>query len=324
MIQRDQNVEDVAQWVNRLDQPTVDAAASEAFDQWMRADPRNRDDFADMQALWHSDALTQALREASIEAPVQNEPAMRHHFLRRVKLSRLALAACAALALFLLVPSLYTTSYRTGPGNGQSITLADGSHVDLSGNAVLRASMLPWRRDVTLAQGEAFFDVRHDADRPFQVRSDSTLVRVLGTAFNVDRQDDNRVVVDVYRGAVALKSSTSVSRVLHKGERSRVLDGGITTAPAVRVAKVQPRPDWTAGWFEATDVPLHVLIAKVQRYSAQPISVEDDRTAKLPVSGRFRIAEPDRVLSAIRDAYDLDVRRGHDAILILRNGDPQR
>lgn len=131
-------------------------------------------------------------------------------------------------------------------------------------------------------------DVLHDTDRPFQVRSDTTVVRVLGTAYNVDRQDSNRVVVDVYRGAVALESSTSNSRVLHKGERRRVLDGGVTTAPAVRIAKAQPRPDWTAGWFEANDVSLHVLIAKVQRYSAKPITVRDDVTASLPVSGPYR------------------------------------
>lgn len=316
MMGQERNPEEVARWVNRLDQPTVDTAASEAFDEWMRSDPRNRDDFADMQALWHSDALVNALREVSRDESEAESAVQGGHLLNRRMAGWMVAGMCALLALFLAGPMLFVTTYRTGAGSGQSIVLADGSHVDLSGNAELAVRMLPWKRDVTLVQGEAFFDVRHDPDRPFYVRSDTTKVRVLGTAFNVDRQAANRVIVDVYRGAVAVEADKAAPRVLHRGERSRVLNGGISTSPAIQLATAQARPDWTAGWFEATDVPLAVLVAKVQRHVSQPISFADQSLATLPVSGRFRIAEPDRVLVAIRDAYGLDVRQNGGAIVI--------
>ncbi|MBB5684862.1 FecR family protein [Sphingobium boeckii] len=310
---------DAALWVNRLDQPVIDTSASAAFDAWMAADARHRESFADMQALWHSDTLLQALErsEASIaegEAPVTR--ASRFADLRRSALW-FAMAGSAAM-LFLIVPKLGVETYRTGTGGGRTIVLADGSHVDLSGDAELSVRIMPWRREVTLARGEAFFDVAHERWRPFLVKSGSTSVRVLGTAFNVDRQSATRTAVEVYRGAVTLDTPRTQDIVLHKGDHARVVDDRITaqaTNPNAGVGR-HDKPDWTAGWFEASDVPMSVLIAKVQRYSLRPIRLRDPKMAALPVSGRFQVSDPARVLNAIRGAYALEVRYDRDVIRI--------
>ena len=320
MMTRDMQIAaDAALWVNRLDQPAIDTSASAAFDAWMAADARHRESFADLQALWHSDTLLQALEQseaafASGEARVAR--VSRFSGLRR-SAPWLAVAASAAM-LFVVIPDLGVETYRTGTGNGRTIVLADGSHVDLSGDAELSVRILPWRRDVTLARGEAFFDVAHERWRPFLVRSGSTSVRVLGTAFNVDRQSATRTAVEVYRGAVTLEAPRAEDIVLHKGDRARVVNDRIApqaTNPDAHVAG-HDRPDWTAGWFEAADVPMSVLIAKVQRYSVRPIRLRDPRLAALPVSGRFQVSDPARVLAAIRGAYALEVRYDRDAIRI--------
>lgn len=318
------SVEEAAEWVNRLDQPAIDTSASAAFDDWMDADARNRDAFADMQALWHSDALTRALAEvAPTEKNVEVAAQPRRLRLRNYTFG-MAAAACAAMLLFLLLPSLFVQTFRTGTGGGQSIVLADGSRVDLSGNAELRARILPWRREATLVRGEAFFDVQHEAHRPFVVHSDATAVRVLGTAFNVDRQSMTRTVVEVYRGAVALEAAGAKTTVLRRGSRARVLDGRIAPqAPVLRYA-VQDRPDWQSGWFEAADVPMGVLVDKMQRYCDRPIRLDDPTVAAMPVSGRFRVSDPRRVLQAIRGAYDLNVRDDGRSILLSPAHTPTR
>ena len=313
---------DAALWVNRLDQPAIDTSASAAFDAWMAADARHRESFADLQALWHSDTLLQALEQseaafASGEARVAR--VSRFSGLRR-SAPWLAVAASAAM-LFVVIPDLGVETYRTGTGNGRTIVLADGSHVDLSGDAELSVRILPWRRDVTLARGEAFFDVAHERWRPFLVRSGSTSVRVLGTAFNVDRQSATRTAVEVYRGAVTLEAPRAEDIVLHKGDRARVVNDRIAPQATNPDVAGHDRPDWTAGWFEAADVPMSVLIAKVQRYSVRPIRLRDPRLAALPVSGRFKVSDPTRVLKAIRGAYALDVRYDRDAIHIAPSAD---
>ncbi|RDE04395.1 FecR family protein [Sphingomonas aracearum] len=309
--------DDAATWVHRLDQPAMDTAAGAAFDRWMDADARHRDDFADMQALWHSDALAEALRAHAVATPPRTVAAP---LVRRFRPARYAMAACAALvAIGLATPALLTTTYRAGHGAGRSVTLADGSRVDLSGDAELRVRLLPWRRDATLAQGEAFFDIHHEADRPFTVHSGSTDVRVLGTAFNVDRQADDRITVQVYRGAVSLDSAHGEQVVLRMGQGARVVADRLAAKPAAFDLTQHRAPDWRSGWFEASDVPMGVLVDKVRRYADQPIRFADPALADRRVSGRFRISDPDRVLGAIRAAYGAEVRRNGEEIVITSN-----
>lgn len=313
-------IEEAATWVNRLDQPVIDTAAGATFDRWMAADAHHREDFADLQAIWHSDALTQALRE---DVAARQDSELRKPPLWRARAPLHAVAVCAAVCAFALaVPALITTNYRSGQGAGRSVALADGSRVDLSGDAELRVRILPWRRDATLVRGEAFFDVHHETDRSFTVHSGSTSVRVLGTAFNVDRQGPDRTVVEVYRGAVALESGRDENLVLRKGQGARVIRDGLAR-PTGFDPIAHARPDWQSGWFEAADVPMNVLVAKVQRYTGRPIRFGNAGIAARPVSGRFHVSDPDRVLQAIRAAYGVDIRYDREAILISANAPPQ-
>jgi transmembrane sensor len=327
MTRETQIAEDAALWVNRLDQPAIDTSASRAFDAWMAADEAHRDTFTDLQGLWDSDALTEALRQtvADPATPDLVMPPIASPPERRTPIWLASAAGAAAATLIMLLPSMSSITYRTGLGDGRSVVLADGSHVALSGNTELRVRVLPWRRIATLERGEAFFDVVHERWRPFRVHSGETSVAVLGTAFNVDRQSATRTAVEVYRGAVALDAGQYDHLVLRKGDRARVVDDRITTqTPNPTLGAIaSAKPDWTAGWFEAADVPLSVLIAKVQRHSARPIRLHDPALGALPVTGRFRVSDPARVLNAIRDAYALDVRYDRRAIVIAPSRDKQ-
>lgn len=94
-------------------------------------------------------------------------------------------------------------------GQRGKIILADGSTVFLNGASTLRypQSFDGTIRKVTLVEGEAFFDIKHDVKKPFIVEANGINVRVLGTAFNVrsyNTFDDIKVTVS--RGKVAVKA----------------------------------------------------------------------------------------------------------------------
>src|SRR5690606_10548060 len=59
--------------------------------------------------------------------------------------------------------------YRTKVGDQEKITLADGSIVTLNTASRIEARMNGQERTVRLLEGEAFFEVAHDASRPFRV-----------------------------------------------------------------------------------------------------------------------------------------------------------
>ncbi len=98
-----------------------------------------------------------------------------------------------------------TIARNTGKGL-QVIYLTDGTRITLSPLSTVRYNRLPPtnKREVLL-EGEAFFDVARDPDRPFYVYSGGIVTKVLGTSFRVKSDPDaNRIVVAVKSGKVAV------------------------------------------------------------------------------------------------------------------------
>jgi ferric-dicitrate binding protein FerR (iron transport regulator) len=96
-------------------------------------------------------------------------------------------------------------------GRHQTISLPDGTMVTLNDGSKLDYPQVfnQSSRDVYLT-GEAYFDVKHDAHKPFLVHTGKYITRVLGTAFNIRAYDgDTRVSVTVTRGKVQVQSDSS-------------------------------------------------------------------------------------------------------------------
>jgi len=306
--------EEAALWADRLNRPAIDSALASEFDVWMRADVRHREAFAEQQALWDSETLTAALRTmdaASTPTFVPKASAGRRNAARHTVWKVGAMVASITAVLFIL-PQFSLQNYQTGPGEERQVRLGDGTRIDLSGNSQLRVTLSPWSRDASLTRGEAYFDVRHEARRAFRVKSGEASIRVLGTAFNVDRQAPDRTAVEVYRGAVEVGGADGGHLVLKTGGAANVLAGRIS----LRLGPTQARPEWESGWFEASDIPLGVLIDKIRRYAPQEIVATDPVLLNLPVSGRFHISNVDRALAAIESAYGVKVVRQHDQITL--------
>jgi transmembrane sensor len=87
----------------------------------------------------------------------------------------------ASLALFLALPA--APDYATKVGEQRQVRLADGSLAALNTDSQLDVAYSTGRRDLTLRQGEAWFQVAHNAARPFEVHVGPVHVRATGTAF---------------------------------------------------------------------------------------------------------------------------------------------
>ncbi len=92
--------------------------------------------------------------------------------------------------------------------SGQHVqVLDDGTRVILKGSARLTVvAFNEQERVVRLENGDAFFDVKHESNRPFTVKTSSVNVRVLGTAFLVAEKADGRIEVTVTRGKVRVSN----------------------------------------------------------------------------------------------------------------------
>ncbi|TKC08596.1 FecR family protein [Pedobacter frigoris] len=98
---------------------------------------------------------------------------------------------------------------KTDAHHLKNIVLSDGSIVWLNVNSTLSypEDFHGDKREVSLLEGEAFFDVKHDAKKPFQVKAGKTLTNVLGTAFNINAYSWLETInVTVSKGKVAVNN----------------------------------------------------------------------------------------------------------------------
>ena len=126
-----------------------------------------------------------------------------------------SIAAIAASVILLLGAYLFfnhsadkleLATLRIPQHHTELLSLADGSKIWLNQGASLSypKAFNSEKREVYLS-GEAYFDIHHDAAKPFLIHSGKVVVTVLGTAFNVKADpSDGGIVVTVVRGKVSV------------------------------------------------------------------------------------------------------------------------
>jgi transmembrane sensor len=237
----------------------------------------------------------------------------------------LALAACllATVAGGVMwwqeqgAPSGYTA--RTAVGERRSVTLPDGSRVEL--NVVTRIDYREryGRRDLKLLDGEALFFVHKDAAHPFIVRAGDYEVRAVGTAFNV-RARDGMVQVALLEGVVSVRAVTGPQAgrtvaVLRPGQKIVLAE----SPPRAEVQRIAPQA--VAEWREHTvsyeDVPIAQVVEDMNRLFARPLQVADAALAGRRVTLRLQVQDRAQTLQTLSALLGTSIRSGRDADAIV-------
>lgn len=225
--------QEAAEWFIDFRVGDVNAAARERFDRWLRRSPEHirayweiakvyvelppigsmgKMDVAELIAYARSDdSVVPLLAGQSMRTPPAN---IGRHTARSTR-RRLVAAAFVVFGLA-SAGAIYWQTQRgslvtTDIGERRSITLADGSTVDLNARSRLRIEFSTRERRVELLDGQAFFQVVKDKRRPFIVSSGTATVRAVGTEFDVYRRDSDTTVT-VLEGRVAVYSAVRRDR----------------------------------------------------------------------------------------------------------------
>ena len=282
------------------------------------ANPSPRD--AAARGLLDDPALRAALGEAAGLGRLSDGDirAMRH-----ARRAHRVLTGVAALALVLGVGGWLTRGgpvpahYETQRGEQRTVALADGSTLQLDGATSLDVTLGDDQRRVALRRGEAYFDIAHEARRPFVVDAAGSRTRVLGTAFDIDiaRAD---VRISVFRGRVRFGGAAGGGVDVPAGWRSHY-SGGIAVPPSRFDAT---RQDWRQRWLDTEGMRLGDLVERLNRRAGPAIEAPAPALAGLLVSGRFKLDDPLRLLGALGEAYGFDtVRDGTRVRLVAHGGD---
>lgn len=196
-------------------------------------------------------------------------------------------------------------SYRTNIGGHEIVPLADGSRIELNTTTTVRAAVDNDRREVWLDQGEAYFEVKHDASRPFIVHAGLRKVTVLGTKFSV-RRDRGKIVVAVVDGLVRVDGNgNGPSRVAQTIAR-----GGVAIAEGQATLVVVKSPDrmkdglsWRDGMLIFDQATIADAAAEFNRYNRRKLVIADPAVAAIRIGGSFQTSNVDAFVSLLQLAY---------------------
>jgi len=325
--------EEAALWVWRMDSAPASGAQSQAFESWLRQDPRHRRAVEELSKVWSAlDGLAEVNRGEKIATFIAaaRRPALRNH--------RLWWLAAAALLLFAIASTDWlrkgseVQTLATAVGQHRDVTLADGSIVTLNTNTIVETDVGRSVRQIYLRKGEAHFAVAHDRLRPFLVHAGDAVVRAVGTEFEVRLHTDQHVEVVVAEGrvevqpeAAALQSPATDARGRGTAAIVRAVSAGqqLSTAtadyPVIPVSAAQLSSDlaWREGAIVFDREPLSEAIAEVERYTDARIVVSDPRIADLPVGGRFRTDDLQGFLDGLQAALPVAIRRSPDGLVYI-------
>ena len=270
-----QDVADAAvRWLVRVQSDGATAADFSALTDWLEASPAHLAAFDATERLWaeideHAGDLATALpREGAEILPFKPRPRTAPAPTQRRKAFPAALAAGFAAAAVIAgmvgwrVAQGPLQVYRTGVGETRSVTLADGTHVRMDAASTLTARVGWFGRQVTLGEGEATFDVAHEATRPFVIRVGDQRVEDVGTEFNI-RHYDRVVDVTVRRGTVLVYEDdvggAPIAR-LTRGVSLRHVEG------SARSSRTEVDPDTAFAWTEGRLVCDHEALSEIVPY----------------------------------------------------------
>lgn len=272
----------------------ADLASHEA---WLAADPSHRLAFERVERTWlmlsdfaAAPEISQRLAAIPAAAPPAN--ATRQHRPRRLRW----LAACAAamtavvIGWRLLVPAPPAEqNYASAVGEQRSITLEDGTQLELDTGTRVRVRYSSQQRRITLEQGRAFFKVARDSARPLTVETAQGSVRAVGTQFEVYRRAD-ALDVTLFEGKVQLRpaaadDNSAALATLLPGQRAHMAAGQRLQLQSFQGGTA---PAWLQGQLVFTDLPLRAAVEEFNRYGGTPLRVSDAALGDLRVSGVFR------------------------------------
>ena len=307
---------DASEWVQRLNESSEDSASDEWM-QWCKSDPLNLPAFEQMQRLWN------AFPGASETDFHPQQPAS-----RLTQRSRL-MALAASVLLLVGAAGWFALHYpevqvlTTPVGEVRHFDLADGSHLDLAPDSRVSTRFTLSRRAVKLERGQAFFEVAHNALRPFIVSVNGLTVTAVGTAFDV-RIGPSNTLVTVSEGRVSVAPGAQAQTV-RAGVGERVTFS--KSAQRLTLATIDPKVagSWRGGTLQFVSEPLADVVGAVNRYSASPITVAP-AFQQTRFTGTVSPVNVHDFLKALEQIYAIDVvDQGADGMLIRsRAGDGAR
>lgn len=300
----EQIIEQARSWYVRLGSEQANADDWISFTEWLEEHPLHVDAY-DRVELALLDAEVSSLQSDDVDnvvpfitKPKSSKTAPKNPAFAWGRFAGIAALFIAALTVYFTNNPLQDASvqtYATKIGGHKEIVLADGTRINLNTNTQISVALSKKTRTVTLKNGEVFFDIASDKNRPFIVNAMGTKITDVGTSFSVYASND-ALTISVADGLVDVQSAAQTTR-LKKGQLAIQKRGD--NKFVVNAIDIESISTWRDDILVFEDSELSIIIPELNRYFERPILISDQKVADLKFSGVLNISNQDIMLESM-------------------------
>jgi transmembrane sensor len=300
----------------------------QSIQQWLAESPKNEAFLAEMRQLWQT-KMPEAVREIDPEAAFNklNARLQKDEPTPVRPLYRFWWAAAASITLLVGVlgylrwgqkPQTEWLTKTTAQHEKVLITLGDQTQIWLNQNSTLRypKTFVDNTREVSL-DGEAFFKVAKNPEKPFVVSSSTAQVKVLGTAFNLrtdaPQQEFETVVVEG-KVAFSVKSKGQVTLTANQAGRIRAGDAQIVTSKV----DADEFMGWRTGKLIFRDTDLKEVIVELENWYKVKIEVQNPAILNKKLTGTFDNIALKRALDRLSELLSVQYEQQSEEKFVIR------
>lgn len=303
-----------------------ESSSDDTLSEWLNENEKNRDEFRQLKNYWDADvAFKHSVAPAFSADKLQQKINVQRRQTARRQLWRSAIPLIAAACLLFIFSTAffhYNTNDRTSEyytlltgEHTSDFTMEDGTVIILNKNSRLSYSDKYGKdsRNVKL-EGEAYFEVAKDPDKPFQVEMDGASITVLGTHFNVKAEaESDDITATLVEGSIRFEGA---KQNIVMTPNQQLTFSRSTNKVDLKETDTDTFTAWKDGLLKYKSIPFIQLVENLKNIYQVEISIDDDRLAdpSVTVSGTFASEQSlEQILKVISNS--LPVRwTNHDGI----------
>lgn len=303
-------------------QGSASAAHEKELNEWLQASDANKVLFEKMKQIWSVSKQLDVFSEIDEKADWKKIQAK-----RKLKKNKLGfwLKYAAAVLITLGVSLIYLHENTVGFGKiaqtktnqeQSELILADGTKVYLNNNSKL---IYPKEFDddkrLVKLEGEAFFDVKPNPNKPFIIESGDAIIKVLGTSFNVYNKIDNSTELSVRTGKVSLKSKKDKNQelILVKGDV-----GLLRKHKVIKLkSKFENQNSWRTRVLKFHQIPLGQVLTDLEKHYQVKFENRNQKIKDLKITIAFDNNEIEMVIRQLEILLQVRIIK-HKNVYIIK------
>ncbi len=236
---------------------------------------------------------------------------------------KVAAAMLVAIGLGLAIYNPWSkVEYSTGPEETLEIVLADNSVITLNELSLLKLSRSfnENERGVEF-EGEAYFEIAENPDKPFIIQSRDSEIRVFGTSFNVDSREDNELVeVDVTSGRVSLSEIGNQTNQVILTVGMKGTFSSLNKELVGLNSEDQNFQAWRTDLLVFDDLKLSKVLKDMEEYFRANLSVSNEEILNCTFTSTFSKPKIEEVVEVLSLTLDLEYQKVGEEYIFTGEG----